>query len=60
MQTLTLFFWGVILTKETPIVMLCHDGDLKDLKRQGLAAEEKDMNPSGLAYSGGAVSNQME
>jgi len=21
--------------------MLCHDGDLKDLKRQGIAAEEK-------------------
>jgi len=26
---------------DKPIVMLCHDGDLKDLKRQGLAAEEK-------------------
>lgn len=33
-------FWGVILT-EKPIVMLCHDGSLEDLKRQGLAAEEK-------------------
>jgi len=38
---ISLFFWrGVILT-EKPIVMLCNDGDLKDLKRQGLAAEEK-------------------
>jgi len=26
---------------EKPIVMLCHDGDLKNLKRTGLAAEEK-------------------
>ena len=29
------------MAKEKPIVMLCYDGDLKDLKRQGLAAEEK-------------------
>jgi len=29
------------MPKEKPLMMLCHDGDLKDLKRQGLAAEEK-------------------
>jgi len=29
------------LAKEKPIVMLCEDGDEKDLKRTGLAGEEK-------------------
>jgi len=32
--------WGVFLTEDS-IVMLCQEGDLKDLRRQGYAGEIK-------------------